>query len=274
MQFVITALVVVAIVTIVAVVAKYGLRRATVYEYERGIKYTRGKFQAVIPPGQYWYLAWFTTIRKVDVRPRFASITGQEILSSDGVTLKVSLAANFEVVDPGLAINKVQDFQETLYTELQLALRQIIGSVDIDSLLTTREEVSKKLADMTQAKAQELGLRLISVGVKDIMFPGSLKEMFAQVVSARKEGLAALEKARGETAALRNLANAAQMVESNPGLMQLRLLQSLGGSTGNTLVLGLPGQTAAIPIRPRATQNKDVPPEPPEAREPKKNKRR
>ncbi len=274
MESAITVLAVIIIVSVVVVVAKYGLRRMTVYEYERGIKYTRGKFQAVIPPGQYWYLAWFTTIRKVDVRPRFASITGQEILSSDGVTLKVSLAANFEVVHPDLAVNKVQDFQETLYTELQLALRQIIGSVDIDSLMTTREEIAKKLANMTQAKAEELGLRLISVGIKDIMFPGSLKEMFAQVVSARKEGLAALERARGETAALRNLANAAQMVESNPGLMQLRVLQSVGGSSGNTLVLGLPGQTAALPIRPRAAQNKDVPPEPRAERESKKNKRR
>jgi regulator of protease activity HflC (stomatin/prohibitin superfamily) len=266
MEYVIAA---VAVVVIVVVVAKYGLRRTTVYEYERGIKYTRGKFQLVVPPGQYWYLPWFTAIRKVDVRPRFASIAGQEILSSDGVTLKVSLAANFEVLDPGRAINKVQNFQETLYTELQLALRQIIGSLDIDALMTAREEISKKLAGMAETKAAELGLRLISVGVKDIMFPGKLRDVFAQVVSARKEGLAALEKARGETAALRNLANAAQMVESNPGLMQLRLLQSLGGSSGNTLVLGLPGQSAAFPLRPRAAQNKDVPPE-----APKRNKRR
>jgi regulator of protease activity HflC (stomatin/prohibitin superfamily) len=274
MEYAIAALAVVAVVVVVIVVARYGLRRTTVYEYERGIKYVQGKFQAVMPPGQYWYLAWFTAIRKVDVRPRFASITGQEILSSDGVTLKVSVAAKFEVVNPDLAVNKVQDYQETLYTELQLALRQIIGSVDIDSVMTTREEISKKLAEMTQAKARELGLRLISVGVKDIMFPGRLKDVFAQVVSARKEGLAALEKARGETAALRNLANAAQMVQSNPGLMQLRVLQSLGGSSGNTLVLGLPAQTATLPIGPRTTRNKNTPPELPAEREPRKNKRR
>ncbi len=124
--------------------------------------------------------------------------------------------------------------------------------------------MSRKLAELTEAKARALGLRLISVGLKDIMFPGKLKEVFAQVVSARKEGLAALEKARGETAALRNLANAAKMIESNPGLMQLRMLQTLGGSSGNTLVLGLPPQTAAIPLKSGTSGNKEIPPQSPE----------
>ncbi|MBN2311251.1 MAG: hypothetical protein JXR94_19895, partial [Candidatus Hydrogenedentes bacterium] len=100
----------------------------------------------------------------------------------------------------------------------------------------------------TESKIAELGLRLISVDLKDIMFPGKLKEMFAQVVSARKEGLAALERARGETAALRNLANAAKMIENNPNLMQLRLLQALGEASGNTLVLGMSPQAAPVPV--------------------------
>jgi regulator of protease activity HflC (stomatin/prohibitin superfamily) len=246
------------------VVVKYGLRRATMYEFERGLKYVRGRFQAVLPPGQYWYWAWFAAIRRVDVRPRFASITGQEVLSSDGVTLKVSLAANYELENAAAAINTVQNFQEALHLELQLALRQIISGVDIDSLLATRDEISHKLAAMTEARARELGLRLISVGVKDIMFPGKLKDVFAQVVSARKEGLAALEKARGETAALRNLANAARMLESNPALMQLRVLQTLGGTSSNTLVLGLPAQTTALPIKSTTPQAPEIPPQSPE----------
>jgi hypothetical protein len=148
-----------------------------------------------------------------------------------------------------------------LYTELQLALRQIIGSADIESLLATRDEISKKLQDITQSKARELGLRLIAVSIKDIMFPGKLKETFAQIVTARKEGQAALEKARGETAALRNLANAAKMLESNPSLMQLRALQTLGGSTGNTLILGLPPQASPIPVKAGPGQNREVPPQ-------------
>jgi regulator of protease activity HflC (stomatin/prohibitin superfamily) len=91
-------------------------------------------------------------------------------------------------------------------------------------------------------------LRLISVNLKDIMFPGKLKEIFAQVVQARKQGLAALEKARGETAALRNLANVAKMIEGNPNLLQLRLVQALGEAAGNTLILGMPSQSVPVPV--------------------------
>jgi regulator of protease activity HflC (stomatin/prohibitin superfamily) len=255
MQYMIAA----AIAAIVLLlIARFGIRRMTVYEFERGLRYVRGKFKAVLQPGQYWYLPWLTSLRKVDVRPRFASIAGQEVLSGDGVTLKISLAANYEVVKPDRAVNNVQNFQETFYLELQLALRLLVGSVDIDSLMTTRDEISRKLAEMTQAKAEELGLRLISVGIRDITFPGKLKEVFAQVVGARKEGLAVLEKARGETAALRNLANAAKMIESNPSLMQLRVLQTLGASSGNTLVLGLSNQTGMLPIKPASMPNKET----------------
>jgi regulator of protease activity HflC (stomatin/prohibitin superfamily) len=193
-------------------------------------------------------MPFFTIIQKLDVRPQFVSITGQEVLSSDGVTLKVSLAANFEIVDPGIAVNKVKSFQEALYLELQLALREIIGAAEIDTVLSARDELSKKLMEITESKATELGLRLISVNLKDIMFPGKLKEIFAKVVSAKKEGLAALERARGETASLRNLANAAKMIEGNPNLMQLRFVQALGETSGNTLVLGVPSQPLPVPV--------------------------
>jgi regulator of protease activity HflC (stomatin/prohibitin superfamily) len=88
------------------------------------------------------------------------------------------------------------------------------------------------------------------------MFPGKLKEVFAQVVNARLEGLAALEKARGETAAMRNLANAAKMIDANPNLMQLRLVQTLGESSGNTLVLEMPSQEATAPVPKRKAVRK------------------
>lgn len=245
MQYLILAL----LVVVAIIILKLTIKRITILEYERGVKYVRGKFRKIVEPGQYWYLPFFSIIQKIDIRPRFVSITGQEVLSSDGVTLKVSLAANYQLSDPNIAINKVQNYQEALYLELQLALREIIGSANIDTILENRNDLSQKLMEITKTRIQELGLKLISVNLKDIMFPGQLKQIFAQVVNARKEGLAALEKARGETAALRNLANAAKMIESNPNLMQIRLLQSLGGSSGNTLILGMPVQSTTIPLK-------------------------
>jgi regulator of protease activity HflC (stomatin/prohibitin superfamily) len=247
---------------LIVVFFRVGVKRAVVLEYEKGLKYVKGRFDGVLGPGQYWYLPFSTVVQKLDTRPRFLTLTGQEVLSSDGVTLKASLAANFEIVDPDAAVNKVQSFEQALYLELQLALREIVGSADIDTVLNSRNELSKKLMDATEAKVKALGLKLISVNLKDIMFPGKLKEMFAQVVNARKEGLAALEKARGETAALRNLANAARMIQDNPNLLQLRLVQALGQSSGNTLVLGMPSNGTPIPVTRDATKEaKGTPPE-------------
>lgn len=248
MYFAVAFLLVVLFCVLLAVL----VRRTTVLEYERGLRYVRGRYRALLGPGQYWSVPLFVTLRKVDVRPRFVTVAGQEVLSADGVTLKASLAANFEVADPARAVNTVQNFQDTLYLELQLAFREIVGSVDIDTLLNQRPDLSKRLVEAVEPRAREIGLRLISANLKDLMFPGKLKEIFAQVVSARKEGLAALEKARGETAALRNLANAARLIESNPSLMQLRLVQALGQSTGNTLVLGVPSPVVPVPVRGKA----------------------
>jgi regulator of protease activity HflC (stomatin/prohibitin superfamily) len=233
---------------VIVVLLKLGVTRVTILEYERGLRYSKGRFTAVMDAGQYWYMPFFTLIQKLDVRPRFVSITGQEVLSSDGVTLKVSMAANYEIIDPDVAINHVQSFSEALYLELQLALRKIIGANDIDTLLSNRKDMPKGLVESTEPRAAKLGLRLISVDLKDIMLPGKLKEIFAQVVSAKKESLAMLEKARGETAALRNLANAAKMMEGNPNLMQLRLVQALGERSGNTLVLGVGTQSLPMTV--------------------------
>lgn len=252
---------IVLIILAVAVLVSFsilGLRRITIFEYERGLVYTNGRFTKILMPGQHWILTFFTTLLKVDIRPRFVSIPGQEVLSVDGVTLKVSLAAKYEIADPNVAINKVENYATGLYLELQMALREIVGSVKIDELLEKRETLGAKLMELASPKAQELGLKLVSINLKDIMFTGELKKIFAQVVKAQKEGLAILEKARGETAALRNLANAAKLLESNPTLMQLRLLQHLGETSGNTLVLGIP-TTTPLPLKSKEIEQQEPP---------------
>ena len=225
------------------------IRLVVVYEYERGLRYVRGRFMGLLGPGSYWSIQSVSEVRKVDGRPVFAAVSGQEVLSSDGVALKVSLAAKYEVADAAVAINQVENYRDALHLELQLALRQIIGSTPIDDLLASRQQIGTNLQEIVSPKAPALGLKLLSVDLRDVMFPGELKKIFTQVVRARQEGLAALEKARGETAALRNLANAAQLIERNPHLMQVRLLQVLGQQSGNTVVLGVPQSSNPIPIR-------------------------
>lgn len=214
-----------------------------VYEFERGLKYRKGKFVEVLTAGRYWIFFRSTTVKKIDVRPKFISVPGQEVLSADSVTLKVSVTARYEIVDPNLAVNKIENYAEAFYAIVQLALRDIIGSMKIDEVLEQRPALNQKLMELTGSKAEELGLKIQLIGIKDIMFPGELKKMFTKVVEAQKEGLAALQRARGETAALRNLANVAKVLEDNPALMQLRALQS----TGNTVVVGV--GSSVVPVK-------------------------
>ena len=242
--------IVVLLLVIAAVFYKMlNLKRITIFEYQKGIKYSRGRFVGVLGPGQSWILPAFTSIVPVDVRPEFITIVGQDVLSADGVTLKVSLAAEFEIVDPNVAVNKNANFRSGLYLSLQMALREIVGSEKIDDLMQNRAAIGAKLMERCAAKAADFGVKLKLADVKDIMFPGEMKKAFSQVVKAQKDGQAALERARGETAALRNLANAARIMDDNPNLLQLRALQTFADSSNNTLVLGMPSGAVPIPTQ-------------------------
>jgi regulator of protease activity HflC (stomatin/prohibitin superfamily) len=202
----------------------------------------------------------------VDIRPEFVTIPGQDVVSADGVTVKISLAAEYEVADPHQAINKTANYRSALYLTLQMALRELVTTEKIDDLMQNRATIGKKLLESSVAKAKEYGLNLKLVDVKDVMFAGEMKRAYAQVVKAQKEGQAALERARGESAALRNLANAARIMDDNPNLLQLRALQAFAESPGNTMVFGLPN--SSIPISNHKPQNV---PEAPKGREEKED---
>ncbi|HWR13981.1 MAG TPA: slipin family protein [Terriglobales bacterium] len=213
-------------------------RRVTVYEFQRGLKYKNGRMVGVLEPGAYWISRLNSDVTLVDVRSRFVSIVGQELLSSDGITLKLSIAAQYEIIDPKLAVHSSENVHTAIYLLLQMVLRDIVTGAKADDILGQRNQISARLLEMGVPHAEKIGLKLLAADVKDITLPGEMKKVYAQVVKAQKEGQAALEKARGETAALRNLANAAKMIEENPSLLQLRMLQHLGDSSGNTVVFG------------------------------------
>jgi regulator of protease activity HflC (stomatin/prohibitin superfamily) len=219
--------------------------RVTVYEYERGLRYRKGKYAGILLPGTYIFFRPYNHVFKVDVRPQILTITGQEILSDGNIPVKLSLAAKFRVTDFEWAHTKTNDWYEAMYLLLQLNLRRLVASLSYDDLLKNRGELVQKLLAENAAPLAELGIELISVDVKDVILPADIKKAYAQVLLARQEGVAALEKARGETAALRNLANAAKMLENNPALYQLRLLQSLSEVKGSTLVIGAQGLFSA-----------------------------
>lgn len=238
---------------VVALLATVAARftRTTILEYERGLKFSRGRLKGEVGPGVYWHSAVVTHIQRIDVRPARIAVSGQEVLSADGVAVKASVAATCRVVDAKRAVLESENYQVAIHTELQLALRAIASSTPIEDLLRRRADVPDQLKAIAAPRLLAIGIELEEAALRDLTFPGELKKIFTQTVKARQEGLAALEKARGETAALRNLANAAAMIERNPSLMQLRALQVLAEHPGNTIVMGMPGGSSAIPLQPR-----------------------
>jgi regulator of protease activity HflC (stomatin/prohibitin superfamily) len=235
--------------------------KMVIQEFECGLLYRHGKFVGSLGAGRHIRWGFGYALAKMDLRKQTFPISGQEVLSADNVGIKVSVAVTMQVSDPIKAINEVQEWRGHIYNVVQLALRSTIAAQPVEALLTQRLEIGKQLLSMVQTEAEKVGVTLHATEVKDVMFPGELKKVFAQVLQAKQEGQAALERARGESAALRNLANAARLLDNNPALQNLRLMQSItaAGAAGNTLVMGLP--SGFLPLKnnsaPRAGDPKD-----------------
>lgn len=223
-----------------------GFRRAFVIrEFEAGLLYRHGRLVEQIGPGRHVRWGFGYGCSTIDLRRQTFAVAGQEVLSADQVGLKVSVAVTVHVAEPLKALHEVQSWRTHLYHAVQLALRTLVASQPIETLLGQRLALGQQLLAMVQGEAALIGITVHSADVKDVMFPGELKKGFAEVLKAKQEGQAALERARGESAALRNLANAARLLESNPALQNLRLLQVLG-TPGNTLVVGVPTGFASL----------------------------
>ena len=217
------------------------LVRVIVHDYERGLRYQGGKLSGLLNPGAYTFLRPLAEIRVLDVRPTWLMVEGQEVPTKDGVAVKVSLAARYVIGDAVTTVTADQDSRRAFYLVLQLALREAIARRTVEEALQARVAIGQELAERCAGDATALGLELLSVAIRDVMVPGELKRAYAAVLAARKDGEAALERARGETASLRNLANSARLLDDSPGLLRLRALQEVGKSTGNTIMLGLDG---------------------------------
>lgn len=247
MNYDIIIVVVIAIAFFVAAIAVIKLPKLRhefrVPEGWAGLLYRHGLYVRRHNAGRkvVWGSGW--TIQLVDLRKTSLLVAGQEVLTADNVGLKFSLLVTYQVADPIKAVHETQNWLSDLYNASQLALRAVVSGVAVEALLTKRLEISAQLLARAQPEATGIGVYVHAVEVKDIIFPAELKRAFADVLKAKQEGQAALERVRGESAALRNLANAARMLEGNPALMNLRLMQSLSAAqnAGNTLVFGMPG---------------------------------
>src|SRR5687768_1284194 len=126
------------LIVVAAAIFAFVVRRVTVMEYQQGVRYRRGRFLRVLAPGEYWLRPYHDHVSLVDTRLRLLPVQGQDLLTSDGVSIKLSIALQFKVVDAAAALNKVEKFQETLYLQAQLAVRERVASLTIDELLEER----------------------------------------------------------------------------------------------------------------------------------------
>jgi regulator of protease activity HflC (stomatin/prohibitin superfamily) len=236
--------VVVAVLIAIAAVAAFAVQRfvgrVTVHEYERGLRFSNGRFSGLVDTGAYTWFRPTAEILVIDSRPTSFAVDGQEVMTADGVTIKVSLIVRSAVGDPVARLNADQDADRLLYLLLQLALRDIVAGRELSDILATRTALGGAILELVATRMGEIGIELLSVDVRDVMLPAELKRAFGAVVTARQEGAASLERGRAETATLRSLANAGRVLDENPALLSLRLVQELTEHGGNTVVLGVP----------------------------------
>jgi regulator of protease activity HflC (stomatin/prohibitin superfamily) len=234
----------IVVFAILSIIKKF-FASVTVYEYERGVKFKYGAFQEIVGPGKHKYSPASTEITVFDMRPTIMQLNGQELLTADQLSVKISVAVNYQITDPQILISEYEDYEEHVYMNVQLKLRDVVSSLELDDLLSKRNEVNDSLQQLLIDNTFA-GLTILSVDIKDIMLSAELKKAFLEVIKAKKEAQSSLERARGEAATLRSLANTAKMLENNPELAKLRLMNTIENSKGNTFVVDLANSTHSI----------------------------
>ncbi len=202
----------------------------TVEAHEAGLRFEQGRLTSVLEPGRY--ALWThpeaqVRIVTVDLRRTEATIAGQELMTRDKVTLRLTLTAEYAVVDPVLATQKVTSVRDSVYLAAQLALREYVGTVTLDALLEGRDALTRFLVEDVTPKAAAFGVRVERIGVKDVVLPGEMKTLLNRVIEAEKEAAANVILRREEIAATRSLANTARLMAEQPILMRLKELESL-----------------------------------------------
>lgn len=211
-----------------------------------GVLYIDGRFVETLVPGQYAFWRGFADSRvvEVDMRETMVDISGQEIMTADKVTLRMNAVVTYKIVDAKKAVAQTDDVRQALYRDTQLVLRSVVGARELDSFLTDKDTVAKEIDLAIRDRAGELGLEIASVGIRDIILPGEMKDLMNKVTEAKKAAEANLIVRREETAAMRSQANTAKLLSDNPTLMRLReleVLEKIASSGKMNIVLGEKG---------------------------------
>jgi regulator of protease activity HflC (stomatin/prohibitin superfamily) len=213
-----------------AIIPAGELVELTVLQHQRALKYVQGRFERQLEPGRYVY--WSHPEAKVsvavlDIRQQQLAITGQELMTKDKVTLRLSLTAEYAPAEVPTAVHAVADVKEALYLMIQLAARDYVAGVTLDELLEGRDAMTRYLEHLVVPQARQYGVAVRRVGVKDIVLPGEMKTILNRVIEAEKQAAASVILRREDAAATRTMAQTAKLMAEHPVLMRLKELDTL-----------------------------------------------
>ncbi|MFN0053707.1 MAG: slipin family protein [Planctomycetales bacterium] len=201
----------------------------TVQRDHVGVLFIDGRYVETVQPGEYAFWKGPAEVRlvEVDLRETIVDVGGQEIMTADKVTLRLNAVVTYKVADARKSISQTDDVRQALYRDTQLVLRGVVGTRELDPFLTDKDAVAREIEENVRRRAGELGLEIASVGIRDVILPGEMKDLMNKVTEARKGAEANLISRREETAAIRSQANTARLLAESPTLMRLRELEVL-----------------------------------------------
>src|SRR5438067_309499 len=229
------------IVVILALFALSGIR--VVQQYERGVIFILGRLQGAKGPGIFWVPPIITRMIKVDLRIVTLTVPPQEVISRDNVTIKVTAVVYFYVVDPVAAVVNVMNYMQATTQIGQTTLRNVLGQSELDELLSQRNKINRELQTIIDEHTERWGVKVTAVEIKDVELPSTMQRAMAKQAEAEREKRAKIIHAEGELQASTQLAQAANIIGSQPSALQLRFLQTLteiAVEKNSTIVFPLP----------------------------------
>ncbi|OQA03706.1 MAG: Modulator of FtsH protease HflK [bacterium ADurb.Bin400] len=212
-------------------------------QYERGVKFTLGRYTAILGPG--WHVIWpiFQNMQKVDTRVRAVDVPDQEAITKDNISTRINAVIYYKVTSAEKAILEVQNYYYAVSQLAQTTMRNLVGEVTLDELLSERNTISDRIRDIIDKATDPWGIKVDNVELKDISLPEEMKRVIAKQAEAEREKRAVITKAEGEVIAANNLATAAQTMASAPGALHLRTLATLNdlsSDQSNTVIFAVP----------------------------------
>ena len=214
-----------------------------VNEYERGIKFSLGKFSNTMKPGWNLVLPIFQSYKKVDIRTKAVDVPEQDAITKDNVSVRINAVIYYKIFDASKAILEVENFYFAVSQLAQTTMRNAVGSVSLDELLAEREKLSDTICKIIDQATDPWGIKVENVELKDVTLPEDMKRVIAKVAEAEREKAAVITKAQGEVEASKNLAEAARTMATTPGALHLRTLSTINdvsSDQSNTLIFCVP----------------------------------